>query len=160
MQNKTTLQGLWLNLSRGEVHKIVEKERCESYVQSSKKRNSNIKHDFKKIIFYFLCLFHAIINSFKYIFFSNVQIISSVCQRPVTHLSLQLLCSKSAQQRLTVWVEDRISAHFSRFTGRWCTKSLIDPVEQRKDKEGQTKPQFNKEPEQHQPQQHFQQSEV
>lgn len=78
--------------------------------------------------------------------------ISSVSQRSVTHLSFKLLCSERAQQRLTVWVEDRISTQLSRLTGSWATESFIEPVEEGDDKERQAELQFNKETKQHQPQ--------
>lgn len=86
------------------------------------------------------------------------QALLSVSQRSITHFPLQLLCSQSAQQRLTVWIEDRISTQLSRLTSGWATESFIEPVEKRDDKERQAKLQLDKEAEQHQPQQHFEQS--
>lgn len=96
------------------------------------------------------------------VFDINLQITgtSSISQGPVTHLSLQLLCSESAQQRLTVWVEDGISAQLSGLAGSWATESFIEPVEEGDDEERQAELQFNKQTEQHQPQQHFEQGEV
>lgn len=84
----------------------------------------------------------------------------SVSQRSVTHLSFQLLCSQWAQQRLTVWIEDRVCAQLSGLTSSWATEAFIKPIEQRDDKEWQPKLQFSKESKQHQPQQEFKQSKV
>lgn len=85
---------------------------------------------------------------------------SSVSQWSVTHLSLQLLCSERAQQRLTVRIEDRISAQFSGLAGSWAAESFVEPVKEGDDEERQAKLQFSKETEQHEPQQHFKQGEV
>lgn len=82
----------------------------------------------------------------------------SVSQRSVTHLPFQLFCSQWPQQRLTVWIEDRVCAQLSRLTSSWTAEPFVKPVEQRDDKEWQAKLQFNKESEQHQPEQEFEQS--
>lgn len=86
--------------------------------------------------------------------------ILSVCQRSVAHLPLQLLSSDGAQQRLAAWIEHRISAQFSWLASCWGSQSLIQPVEEGDDEEGETKLQFCKQALKNQPQQHFEQSNV
>ena len=129
--------------------------KVETETESTREPSTNSKLD--------CCFKHLLSERTQMsVFDINLQITgtSSISQGSVTHLSLQLLCSESAQQRLTVWVEDGVSAQLSGLAGSWATESFIEPVEEGDDEERQAKLQLNKQTEQHQPQQHFEQSEV
>lgn len=85
---------------------------------------------------------------------------SSVSQGSVTHLPLQLFSSQGAQERLTVWVEDRVRAQFSGFSGCRAAESFIKPVEEGDNEEGQAKLQLHEQTQKNQPQKHFEQNKV